>query len=114
MGDVGIADVVDAHAGTGLAVLAGLVCHQHGVADDGQGVGAEVVIVQVGLGHHLRVSEVAHVHAGEVLGGALVGHVEDAPAAGRLVQVHSLADVVVPFEIDVGNEPHVFDFLGSG
>ncbi len=73
-----------------------------------------MVVVQVGLGHHLGVGQVGNVHAGKVLGRAFVGHVKDTPPAGRLVQVHPLAQIVVPVQIDVGNEPHILDFLGSG
>ena len=34
--------------------------------------------------------------------------------ADRLVKVHPLAQVVVPVQIDAGNELHVFDFQGLG
>ena len=112
LGRFRVAYVENTHAGAGLAVLTGLVGYQHGVADDRQGVGAQVVIVQVGLGHDLRVGQIGNVHAGKVLGRAFVGHVENAASVGCLVQVHSLAEIVVPVQINVGYELHVFDFLG--
>ena len=73
-----------------------------------------MAVVEIGLGDDPGVGQIRHVDAGEVLGRRLVGHVEDAPAVGGLVQVHALADVIVSLEIDVGNQFHVPGFSRLG
>ena len=68
-------------------------------------------VVEVRLDDDLGVGDVRDVDAGDVLGGALMGHVEDAATRPVLVEVDPLADVAEAVEQVVGNEPHVADFL---
>ena len=106
-----VADVVDAHPRPGLARLLRLVGDQHCVAHNGERVGAQVRVVEVRLHDDLGVGDVRDVHAGDVLGGALMGHVEYAAARPVLVEVDAFADVSEAVEQVVGNELHVADFL---
>lgn len=106
-----VPDVIDSHPRAGLVGIRRLVGHQHSITHDGQGVGPQVRIFQVGLGDKLGVGDVGYIHAGDIFGRAYVGHVKDAAAIWCLMQRYALSQVAVPVQVMMRNEPHVFDFL---
>ena len=110
-GFLDVADVVDAHPRPGQPGLLRLVGHEHGVAHDGERVGAQVRVVKVRLDDDLGVGDVRDVHARDVLGGALMCHVQDSAARPVLVEVDPLANVAEAVEQVVGDESHVANFL---
>ena len=106
-----VANVVDAHPRPGQPRLLRLVGHEHHVVHDGQGVGAQVGEVQVRLDDDPGIGDVCNVHPRDVLGRALMGHVQNSAARPVLVEVDPLANVAEAVEQVVGDEPHVANFL---
>ena len=62
---------------------------------------------QVGLHHDPRLGRIGDVHAGEILGRALVREPQHAPAAARELQRHALAHAAEAVERVLREKLHV-------